>query len=258
MIRTFYALLSAVIMAAVSGGAAMAAPTAMPAAPAAPAPAVAPTSGNAACFEPFVPPPANAPAAYLAFINASNGIHDYTVTIHEKDETDPPKVVSEDRTIDFAYAKPCYGRVTVQSGRLAGSEALWHGGHKLRGHLGGDLNHLKAIVADTDPKTTDVRGLPMYAAWFPWIIDRFDEAGTITAAPGPTINGVATDLITVTGGDPKKQFGFTKNVMTLSSVTHLPLINDGYTGDKITLHAEFMNYVINPGLPVSTFDTFLK
>jgi hypothetical protein len=46
--------------------------------------------------------------------------------------------------------------------------------------------------------------------------------------------------------------------MTLSSVTHLPLINDGYTGDKITLHAEFMNYVINPGLPVSTFDTFLK
>jgi hypothetical protein len=207
----------------------------------------------AKCFEPPVAPPANVPAAYTAFINAAAAIGDYTVTVHETDETDPPKVISEDRVLHFKYAKPCYGRVDVISGRLAGSAAQWQGGHKLKGHLGGEISHLKAIVPDTDPKTTDVRGLPMYAAFFPWIIDRFNEAGTITAAPGPAVGGVPTDVITVTGGDPKKQFGFTKNVMTLSSVTHLPLINDGYTGDKVTLHAEFSDYVINPGLPITAF-----
>ncbi len=206
------------------------------------------------CFETPVATPANVPAAYTAFINAAAAIKDYTVSIHETDQTDPPKVVSEDRVLHLSYAKPCYGRVSVISGRLAGSEAVWHGGHKLRGHLGGEVSHLKAILPDTDERATDIRGLPMYAGYFPWIIDRFNEAGTITAAPGPTIGGVATDVITITGGDPKKQYGFTKNVMTLSSVTHLPLINEGYTGDKVTLHADFSDYVINPGLPLTTFN----
>ncbi len=207
----------------------------------------------AKCFEEPVPAPASIPPAYQAFITASAAIKDYSVTVHETDQSDPPKVVSEDRVLHFKYSKPCYGRVDVISGRLAGSAAQWQGGHKLKGHLGGEISHLKAIVPDTDPKTTDIRGLPMYAAFFPWIIDRFNEAGTITAAPGPAVNGVPTDVITITGGDPKKQFGFTKNVMTLSSVTHLPLINDGYTGDKVTLHAEFSDYVINPGLPITAF-----
>ncbi len=252
MKRPFLIILSAVVATAGSGNIAGADTQVAQAA------AVAPNSPDmlaamAKCFEPPVAPPANAPAAYTAFINAAAAIGDYTVTVHETDQTDPPKVQSEDRVLHFKYAKPCYGRVSVISGRLAGSEAVWHGGHKLRGHLGGEVSHLKAILPDTDERATDVRGLPMYAAFFPWIIDRFNEAGTITAAPGPAVGGVPTDVITITGGDPKKQFGFTKNVMTLSSVTHLPLINDGYTGDKVTLHAEFSDYVINPGLPITAF-----
>ncbi len=249
--RPLLSLLSAVLAAAVSGSVAGAASDA-------PGGGVAPNSPEmqaamAKCFEPPVAAPANAPAPYLAFIAAAAAIGDYSVSIHETDQTDPPKVLSEDRVLHFKYAKPCYGRVDVISGRLAGSAAQWQGGHKLKGHLGGEISHLKAIVADTDPKTTDVRGLPMYAAFFPWIIDRFNEAGTITSAPGPAVGGVPTDVVTITGGDPKKQYGFTKNVITLSSATHLPLINDGYTGDKITLHAEFSDYVINPGLPLTAF-----
>ena len=256
MTRPFYSLMSAALVVSLSGTVASAAPTTLgvvSAPTAAPVDDAAMTAAMAACFEPAVPVPANAPAAYMQFVGAAAAIKDYTVTVQEQDETDPPHVVSEDRVLHFKYGKPCYGRVDVISGRLAGAAAQWQGGHKLKGHLGGDVSHIKQVVPDTDPKTTDVRGLPMYAGYFPWIIDRFNEAGTITAAPGPTMDGVATDVVTITGGDPKKQFGFTKNVMTLSSTTHLPLVNDGFTGDRRTLHAVFSEYVINPNLPITAY-----
>ncbi len=202
----------------------------------------------------FVPPPPSAPAPWLAFLQVSQTFKDYTMTVHEVDSSTGANAKSEDRVLKFAYKLPCYGRVSIESGRGAGGVAVWHGGHRVKGAQGGSMN-MKAIIPDDDPRVTDLLGLPVYVLFIPYITSHLHAiSSAITSAPGPMIGGKATDAVTFTITNPAKNYGLAKVVVYLDTATHLPLGNDGFdTANTLLLHSEMQDTVINSGLSDDVF-----
>jgi hypothetical protein len=188
--------------------------------------------------------------AWDAFVKADQGIKDYTetVTTHEVsgDRT-------EDRVYHFSYQKPSYGRSEIISGPGAGGAAVWHGGDKVKGHQGGLLSGIKLVISENDPRATDIRGKTIEAAFFPWMIAGFQRPGKLSEAPGPTINGVATDAVTLIPADTKVR-NLTKETILLSRTTHLPVEHMGWEGDKLVEQETFTDQKINVGLPHDTFE----
>ncbi len=189
--------------------------------------------------------------AWDAFVKADQGIKDYTetVTTHEVlgDKT-------EERVYHFSYQKPSYARSEIVSGPGAGGAAVWHGGDKVKGHQGGFLSGIKLVISENDSRATDIRGKTIESAFFPWMIEGFEKGGKMSEAPGPTVDGVATDAVTMIPSDPAKSRNLTKETILLSRTTHLPVEHMGWEGDKLVEQEMFTDQKINPGLPHDTFE----
>jgi len=205
---------------------------------------VAASAGRAADPAPALP-------AWDAFVKANAAIDDYkeTVTAHEISGTK-----TEDRTYHFFYKKPSYARSEIVSGPGSGGAAVWHGGDKVKGHLGGLLAGIKLVISEHDARATDIRGKTIEAANFAWMIDGFNHYGKLSEAPGPPVDGVETDAVTMIPDDPAKVRNLTKETLLISRTSHLPVRHLGYEGDKLVEQETFSDQVINPGLPLSTFD----
>jgi hypothetical protein len=76
----------------------------------------------------------------------------------------------------------------------------------------------------------------------------------MSEAPGPTVDGVATDAVTMIPSDPAKSRNLTKETILLSRTTHLPVEHMGWEGDKLVEQEMFTDQKINPGLPHDTFE----
>lgn len=70
---------------------------------------------------------------------------------------------------------------------------------------------------------------------------------------GPEIDGVATDAVELKYADPSSQSGATRAVMYFSTVTHFPLRQLQYQGDKVVGDESFADLKINAGLSDSDF-----
>jgi outer membrane lipoprotein-sorting protein len=189
--------------------------------------------------------------AWDAFVKADQGIKDYTETLTTHEVLGNR---TEDRVYHFSYAKPSYARSEIISGPGAGGAAVWHGGDKVKGHQGGFLAGIKLVISENDPRATDLRGKTIEAAFFPWMIAGFEKSGKLSEAPGPTIDGVETDAVTLIPDDPAKERNLTKETILLSRTTHLPVQHLGYEGDKLVEQETFSEEKINVGLPKETFE----
>jgi outer membrane lipoprotein-sorting protein len=196
------------------------------------------------------PAAADAPAPVAAFAAAWAGVDDYTatITVHE---TDGKNV--QDRVYHYAYKKPTFAKIDVVSGPGKGSGAVWTGGDHVRGHMGGFLSGIKQSIPITDPRATSLRGDTIEKASFQSVADDFKNGKIDPVAADATVDGVATDAVTV-GLTPASAAGATREVVYLSRATHLPVRRAAYAGDVPVKQEDFSDVKLNPGLTEGDFN----
>ncbi len=67
------------------------------------------------------------------------------------------------------------------------------------------------------------------------------QAGRLSAVPGDVIGGVAVDAVTLIPTEPAADVGLTREVIELSTATHLPMRVLGYDGVTLVRNVEFSN-----------------
>jgi len=219
---------------------ALAAPSPLPAAQPNPTP-LATTSRVPA------PVPASSDAAeqrLAAFAAAWGALTAYnaTVTVFEQKDTQVQNVV-----FDYTFRKPASVTVHVVAGQNAGVTLAWDGGTTVVARRGSGLFALfKRTLSLHDPLATTIRGSSIDQLSFGAILAHAQaEAGTLSEVPGEVIDGVATDAVRLSSTAPAANAGLTREVVELSTITHLPVRVIGYAGDVLVRRIDFSKVTLS-------------
>lgn len=191
-----------------------------------------------------VTPAAAADRALSAFARAWAGVTGYTtaVTAFEQKGTQSQHV-----TLTYTFRKPANVVVHMISGPNAGSNLTWDGGATVTGSPGsGLLSFLKKKFPLHDPAVTTTRGSSIDEMSFGSILAHAEhQTGTLTDGPAEDIAGVSADVVALTPADPAADGGLTREVIELSSVTHLPVRILGFVGTLEVRRIDFTNVTIS-------------
>jgi hypothetical protein len=192
-----------------------------------------------------LPAPSGAAAQRLdAFARAWAAVtaYDATVTVFEQKDTQVQNVV-----FNYAFRKPANATVHVASGSNAGVTLVWDGGTTVVAHRGSGLAALfKRTLSLHDPQATTIRGSSIDQLSFGAILAHADaEAGTLSEVPGDVIDGVATDAVRLSSSTPAANTGLTREVVELSTITHLPVRVLGYDGETLVRRIDFSNVTLS-------------
>jgi hypothetical protein len=187
--------------------------------------------------------------AMTAFSTAWAAVHDYSENIVTHETTNDGKQ-TQDRTYSYEFVKPTSALIQITDGPGKGGGAAWHGGDQVKGHQGGFLSGIKMMIPKSDPRATSLRGDQIEVASFGYDLDHFmNTPGTLSEAPGPTLDGQATTAVTLTPS-PAEANGVTREVLDISNSTHLPVKREQYVGAALVKSEEFKDVKLNPGLTV--------
>jgi len=187
--------------------------------------------------------------ALEAFGTAWAAVHDYSETIIAHETTNDAKQ-SQDRTYSYEFVKPTSALIQITDGPGKGGGAAWHGGDQVKGHQGGLFSGMKLMISKSDPRATSLRGDQIDVASFGYELDHFlNTPGTLSEAPGPALEGQATMAVTLEAS-PAEANGVTKEVLDISTTTHLPVKREQYAGAALVKSEEFKDLKLNPGLTV--------
>jgi outer membrane lipoprotein-sorting protein len=190
--------------------------------------------------------------ALAAFANAVAGLQDYTVTIHTH-EVLGRRV--QDRIQQFWFKKPTLAKIEVTSGPGRGGLAVWRGGTTLRGHQGGFLSFIKLTLDIHDARAESLRGDTIDTAYFgQWLTHFANTKGDVSQTPGPLVEGVPTDAVTLNVADPSADHNVSREIVYLSTATHLPLKTERFEGDALVKSELFIDLKPNVGLTDADFD----
>jgi outer membrane lipoprotein-sorting protein len=208
------------------------------------APIPSPTATTSRAPSPL-PAPSGAAAQRLdAFTRAWAAVTSYTatVTVFEQKDTQVQNVV-----FNYAFRKPASVTVHVASGSNAGVTLVWDGGTTVVAHRGSGLAALfKRTLSLHDPQATTIRGSSIDQLSFGAILAHAQaEAGTLSEVPGDVIDGVATDAVRLSSTTPAADAGLTREVVELSTLTHLPVRVLGYDGDALVRKIDFSNVTLS-------------
>lgn len=198
--------------------------------------------------------PAHAAAPALDEANAAFGkINDYvmSVVVHE---TDNAGKNVEDRTYQYSFLKPTDVKLAITAGSHRGAGVVWKGGDKVKGHDGGFLSGIKLTLDIHNGRVVSLRGDTIDSGTIPAMLDRFKTIkGDVTEAPGPAIEGQATDEVTLKVADPSSDGGVTKEQLFLSRTSHLPLRRMRYVGEALVKSENVSSFKSNVGLTDADF-----
>jgi outer membrane lipoprotein-sorting protein len=194
---------------------------------------------------------ARADCALSAFGTAVDALRDYTVTIAVHETFGGRR---QDRAVRYWYKKPTTAKIEVISGAGRGGVAVWRGGDTVRGHQGGLLSIIKLTVGLHDARATSLRGDTIDSSYFGSILKFFKTTkGELSEAPGPAIEGVPTEAITLIVADPNANEHISKDVAYLSRTTHLPVKRERFEGDALVKSQFFSNLKLNANLTDQDF-----
>jgi len=165
-----------------------------------------------------------------------------TVTVFEQKDTQIQNVV-----FNYAFRKPASVTVHVVSGSNAGVTLVWDGGTTVVAHRGSGLAALfKRTLSLHDPLATTIRGSSIDQLSFGAILAHAQaEAGTLSEVPGEVIDGVPTDAVRLSSSNPAANAGLTREVVELSTITHLPVRVLGYEVDTLVRKIDFSNVTLS-------------
>jgi hypothetical protein len=193
-------------------------------------------------------PDLNAPTRALgAFARRLHEIRDYTTTdVTFEQLNDGSKV--ERRTYDYRTMNERGVDVTIVDGPGTGTVAAWRGSDTVKVHLGGSLPQIQLTLPIDDPRVQSLRGDTLDMGTFSYALRyMLTTPGTLTEAPGPTINGVPTTAVTLRVKGPAVA-AVTKVVLDLSNATHLPVRRSEFVGSTIVKTETFSNTKSASGL----------
>jgi hypothetical protein len=175
--------------------------------------------------------------ALVAYTNAWRRVTAYsaTATIFEQKGAQTQKMV-------FAYnfAKPSNVSVRVAEGANTGARLLWTGGSTVDVRRGGGLlSLLKKTVSLHDPLVTTIRGSSIDQLGFGAILAHAQCPGVLSQSPGGLVDGAATDAITLIPSQPPADADLTREVIDISTTTHLPTRVLGYEGRMLAREIDF-------------------
>lgn len=220
-----------------------------------------PTAGAFAAANAAPAPPGNGPAPgtlnpvnkstpeFDAFRKAWDGLTNYTGTIVSHETTNDGKQ-AQNRTYTYKFVKPNAALITVIAGPGKGGGAAWHGGPKVKGRQGGMIAFLKITLAKNDPRAMSLRGDQIDAASFGFQLDHF---ATVPGALTETKTADGT-LVTLVPQVPEPG-GVTKETLTFSAGTHLPMKREQFVGERSVETAVYADVKLNePNLKDSDID----
>lgn len=180
------------------------------------------------------------PAAWTRFEDAWAGVASYgaTVTVYEQKATAAQNVV-----FDYTFKKPSTVTVHVEKGTNSGVTLDWSGGPTIVAHRGSGFAALfKKSYALHDAAVTTIRGSSIDELSFAAILQHLKSTpGTVSEAPGPAIDGVTTEAVTLVPAAPDADAGFTSEVVDLLPTTAMPASVLGYDGTTLVRKIDFAN-----------------
>ncbi|MDB5043778.1 MAG: hypothetical protein JWN27_4504 [Candidatus Eremiobacteraeota bacterium] len=205
-----------------------------------PTPSASPSHAPA----PLTSPSGAATQRLDAFARAWAAVTAYnaTVTVFEQKDTQVQNVV-----FNYAFRKPANVTVHVDSGSNAGVTLAWDGGTSVVAHRGSGLAALfKRTLSLHDPLATTIRGSSIDQLSFGAILAHAQaEAGTLSEVPGEVIAGVPTDAVRLSSSTPAANAALTREVVELSTITHLPVRVLGYDGETLVRRIDFSNVTLS-------------
>lgn len=191
---------------------------------------------------PLPAPSGPASQALDAFARTWAGVTSYSaiVTVFEQKGAQIQNVV-----FDYSFRKPSSVTVHVAAGPNAGVTLMWDGGTTVVARRGSGLAALfKRRLPLHDPLVTTIRGSSVDQLSFGAILAHAQQqSARLSETPGDVIDGVATDAVTVSTA-PADNAGLTREVVELSTSTHVPMRVLGFDGETLVRRIEFSNVVL--------------
>lgn len=186
---------------------------------------------------------------FEAFRHAWADVVNYTTTIVAHESTNDGKTV-DDRTFVYKFVKPNNALISVISGPGKGGGAAWHGGATVRAHKGGFGSFIKLTLAEDDPRVTSLRGDRIEVASFGYVVEHFATVpGSLSEAKAAT-----GTTVTLSPATPEPS-GITREVITLSPTTHLPIKHEAFVGERTVKSETFGDVRVNdPQLTARNID----
>lgn len=176
----------------------------------------------------------------VAFASAWSRITAYsaTITVFERKGEQVQNLV-----FDYAFRKPSGATLHARLGPNAGATLLWNGGSTIVGQRGSGLAGLfKKTLPLHDPLVTTIRGSSVDELSFGAILAHAEQMpGTISEFSGEIIGGLATDAVTLIPAVPDSNAALSREVVEISTTTHLPARILGYEGALLVRKVEFSN-----------------
>jgi outer membrane lipoprotein-sorting protein len=166
-----------------------------------------------------------------------------TVTVFERKEAQVQNVV-----LEYTFHKPSSVTTHVDAGPNAGVTMVWDGGPTVVAHRGSGLAALfKRTFPLHDPQATTIRGSSIDQLSFGAILAHAQqEAGKLTQATQADIGGAGIVAVTLMSADPAANAGLTREIVALSTSTHLPVQVLGYDGAALVRRIDFSKVLVNP------------
>ncbi|GAC1425527.1 MAG: hypothetical protein NVSMB5_19870 [Candidatus Velthaea sp.] len=99
-----------------------------------------------------------------------------------------------------------------------------------------------------------MRGDSVDTGTFGAMLERFKTVkGEIGEAPGPAIDGIEREAVTLKVADSVADKGVTREVLYLSKTAHLPVRRDRFAGDTLVKTETVSNVKTNVGLKAGDF-----
>jgi hypothetical protein len=185
-----------------------------------------------------LPGPSGVAKGFDAFASTWAGVTAYSarVMVSERKDTQVQTAV-----YDYTFRKPSHVTLHVVSGASAGATLVWDGGDTVVVRRGSGLLALfKKTVSLHDPMVTTIRGSSVDQLSFSAILAHGHEAaGSVSEAPGDVIDGDGTDAVTLIPLDPAADAGLSREVIEISTTTHLPVRVLGYDGPTLVRQIDF-------------------
>jgi outer membrane lipoprotein-sorting protein len=188
----------------------------------------------------FSATPSRSSSALSAFSSAWARVTAYnaTIKVFEKKGVTVQNVIFK-----YTFRKPSIVTVDVVAGSNNGVSLLWTGGTTVRASRGSGLAGVfKKTLSLHDPQVTTIRGSSIDQLSLGHILAHAEQTpGKISQGLGVTINGVATEAVTLIPTNPATDAGYTREVMYISSLTHFPLRVSGYQGSTLVREIDFLD-----------------
>jgi hypothetical protein len=182
--------------------------------------------------------PDSSTPALTAFAEAWTTVTAYntTITVFEQEGIAVQNVIFK-----YTFRKPTTVTVDVVGGPNDGVAILWTGGTTVKAHRSGLASAFSQTLSLHDPKMTTIRGSSIDQLSFSQILEHAQNtAGKLSQGPGPLVNGVATDAVTLIPTNPATNAGYTREVIDISRLTHFPLRIEGYEGSTLVREVGFV------------------